>query len=82
VISTQKSCDLLHWEAAHEHVAQFVQLPIRPFSAGVRAQRFVVRLGPLRIEDQGADPSGERVPFGISWAAEERADFYLGHLAA
>jgi hypothetical protein len=77
VIPAQKTRDLLDREAAHEHVAQLVQLRIRPFP--LYGRRFVVRAGRLRIEDRGADQAQQRFVLGISWPAEECTDFYIGH---
>jgi hypothetical protein len=51
MIPAQTTRDLVHRVAAHEHVAQLVQLPVRPLSAGVLGRLFVLRLGPVRIED-------------------------------
>ena len=80
VIPAQKTRDLLDREAAHEHVAQLVQLRIRPFP--LHGRRFVVRADRLRIEDRGADQAQQRFVLGISWPAEECTDFYVGHLTA
>ena len=82
VIPPEKLRDLLYREAAHEHVTQLVQLRIRPFPDGVHGRWFVARLRALRTEDRGANQAKERVLFGISRAAEERAHFYVGHLPA
>ena len=75
VIPAQKTRDLLDREAAHEHIAQRVQLPIRPFPAGVHGRRFIVRLGPPWIKDRGAYQAQQRFVLGISWPAEECTDF-------
>ena len=80
VIPAQKTRDLLDREAAHEHVAQLVQLRIRPFP--LYGRRFGVRAGRLWIEDRGADQAQQRFVLGISWPAEECTDFYIGHLTA
>jgi len=82
VIPAQKSRDLIYRQAMHEHVAQLKHFLIRPFLGDVRARRLGISVGALRIEDQGADPSQERVLFGISWPVEERPDFYICHLTA
>jgi len=81
VIPAQKLRDLLYREAAHEQVAQPGQLRIRPFSASFRG-RFVPNLGPLRIDDQGADPAEESLLFGMGWPAQEVADFDIRNLTA
>ena len=82
VIPAQKAGDLLHWEAANEHVAQLVQLLIRPFPAGVHGRRFIVRLGPPWIKDRGTYQAQQRFVLGISRAPEECAEFYIRHLTA
>jgi hypothetical protein len=65
-IPAQAVRDLFNREPAHEHIAQLDQLPLRPFPAGVHGRRFIVRLGPSRIEDRGtynsASCSGFRGP--------------------
>jgi hypothetical protein len=73
VIPAQKTRDLLDREAAHEHVAQLVQLRIRPFP--LYGRRFGVRAGRLWIEDRGADQAQQRFVLGISWPAEEMHRF-------
>jgi hypothetical protein len=47
-IPAQPPRDLVYRDATNEHLAQRVHLRIRPLSAG---QRFVICLGPPRIED-------------------------------
>jgi hypothetical protein len=51
MISPQTMRDLVHPDATNEHLAQRVHLRIRPLSAGIHRQRFVIRLDPPRIED-------------------------------
>jgi hypothetical protein len=51
-------------------------------SMPVRARRFVVSAGALRIADQGADQPKQPILFGMSWSAKKRADFDIGHLTA
>src|SRR5437588_12848674 len=51
LIPTQPPRDLVYRDAATEHLAQRVHLRIRPLSAGIHGQRFVICLGPPRIED-------------------------------
>jgi hypothetical protein len=75
VIPAQKSRDLLHRKAAHEHVAKLGQLRIRPFPCGVHGRRFGVSVSALWIEHQGTNQAQERDLFGTSRAAEERTDF-------
>jgi hypothetical protein len=43
-----------------------LQLPIRPFPPGVHGRRFIVRLGPERIEDRGPYQAQQRFALGIS----------------
>jgi integrase len=50
-IPAQPPRDLVHRNATNEHLAQRVHLRIRPLSAGIHGQRFVICLGPPRIED-------------------------------
>jgi hypothetical protein len=52
IIPTQNPRDLLNREAAQEQFAQLAQLRIRPFFASFR-RRFVLNLGPSRIDDRG-----------------------------
>jgi hypothetical protein len=66
VIAPQTVPNLLNREAAHEQVAQLVQLPIRPFPPGVHGRRLIVRLGPERIEDRGPYQAQQRFALGIS----------------
>src|SRR5262249_36691712 len=51
MIPAQTSRDFLYRDAAHEHLAQPLHLRIRPLYAGIHGQRFVICLGPPRIED-------------------------------
>jgi len=82
VIPAQKSSDLLHRKAAHEHVAKLGQLRIRPFPCSVHGRRFGVSVGALWIEHQGTNQAQERDLFGTSRAAEERTDFDIRYLDA
>lgn len=82
MIPAQKSRDLLHRKAAHEHVAKLGQLRIRPFPCGVHGRGFGVSVSALWIEHQGTDQAQERDLFGTSRAAEERTDFDIRYLAA
>ena len=82
MIPAQKSRDLLHRKAAHEHVAKVGQLRIQPFPCGVHGRRFGVSVGALWIEHQGTNQAQERDLFGTSRAAEERTDFDIRYLAA
>src|SRR4051812_851210 len=50
-IPAQPPRDFLYRDATNEHLAQSVHLRIRPLSAGIHGQRFVICLGPPRIED-------------------------------
>ena len=78
VIPAQTTRDFLYREPAHEHFPQLAQLPIRPFRAGDHGHPFTIRLGPARIEDRGTDQAQKRFVLGISRAAEECAEFYIG----
>jgi hypothetical protein len=51
MIPAQTTRDLVHRDATNEHLAQRVHLRIRPLSAGIHGQRFVICLGPPRVED-------------------------------
>jgi len=51
MIPAQTTRDLVHRDATNEHLAQRVHLRIRPLSAGIHGQRFVICRGPARIED-------------------------------
>ena len=46
VIPAQTTRDFVYPDAANEHLAQRVHLRIRPLSAGIHGQRFVICLGP------------------------------------
>src|ERR1700745_780879 len=50
MIPAQPTRDLIHRDATNKHLAQRVHLRIRPLSAGIHGQRFVIGLGPPRIE--------------------------------
>src|SRR5438309_409634 len=50
-IPAQPPRNLVHRDATNEHLTQRVHLRIRPLSAGIHGQRFVICLGPPRIED-------------------------------
>ena len=82
VIPAQTTRDFLYREPAHEHFPQLVQLPTRPFPAGVPGRRFTIRLSPMRIEDRGTYQSQQRFVLGISRTAEECGDLHVGHLTA
>ena len=51
MIPSQTTRDFVHRDATNEHLAQRVHLCFRPLSAGIHGQRFVICLGPPRIED-------------------------------
>ena len=51
MIPAEPPRDLVYRDATNEHLAQRVHLRIRPLSAGIHGQRFVICLGPPRIED-------------------------------
>src|ERR1700746_489712 len=68
MIPAQPTRDLLNREAAHEHVAQLVQLPIRPFPADVLG-RLDFSHGSLRIQERGTDHAQQRFVLGILRAA-------------
>jgi hypothetical protein len=56
--------------------------PSEPFPAGVLGRCFVLRLGPVRIEDRGPNQAQQRFVLGILRAAEERGEFYIGDVTA
>ena len=73
--------DFRNREAAQEHVAQLLQLRIRPFVAGAHAWWFL-SLGPLRMDDKCADHPEKRFSLGTLRPAKKLVDFYNGHPTA